>query len=382
MNRLNKSYYCIKPFIPRRIQIIIRRKMVLRKALLCKDVWPIDEKASNRRDMFSGWPEQRRFALVLMHDVDTAKGHDKSSELMNLEKGLGFRSSFNFVPERYNVSPELRLHLRGNGFEVGVHGLKHDGKLYQSHKRFQKRAIRINQFIKEWGSVGFSSPATHHKLDWLHELNIQYDASTFDTDPFEPQSDGVGTIFPFWVPRNNASDSIDPTGRESQVASREGLTDFSNIPLFHHSNIPVANDSSNSSNSINSSNPEPSSSKLQSPRSSLLAPGARLLSDGYVELPYTLPQDFTLFVIMQEKNIDIWKRKLDWIVENGGMALLDAHPDYIDFDGNNPGLEEYPVHYYEEFLHYIKNKYEGQYWHALPKDIARFWAMNRSTQDS
>ena len=38
-----------------------------------------------------------------------------------------------------------------------------------------------------------------HNLDWLHELKIEYDASTFDTDPFEPQPDGVGTIFPFWV---------------------------------------------------------------------------------------------------------------------------------------------------------------------------------------
>jgi len=41
-----------------------------------------------------------------------------------------------------------------------------------------------------------------------------------------------------------------------------------------------------------------------------------------VELPYSLPQDFSLFVIMRERNIDIWKIKLDWIVEKGGMALL------------------------------------------------------------
>jgi hypothetical protein len=34
---------------------------------------------------------------------------------------------------------------------------------------------------------------------------------------------------------------------------------------------------------------------------------------------------------MREKNIDIWKRKLDWIVENEGMALLITHPDYMNF---------------------------------------------------
>ena len=37
-------------------------------------------------------------------------------------------------------------------------------------------------------------------------LNIAYDASTFDTDPFEPQPDGVNTIFPFWVPRRSESE--------------------------------------------------------------------------------------------------------------------------------------------------------------------------------
>ena len=36
-------------------------------------------------------------------------------------------------------------------------------------------------------------------LDWLHDLTIAWDSSTFDTDPFEPQADGAGTIFPFWV---------------------------------------------------------------------------------------------------------------------------------------------------------------------------------------
>ncbi len=40
-------------------------------------------------------------------------------------------------------------------------------------------------------------------LDWLHDLDVQYDASTFDTDPFEPQPDGRHTMFPFRVPRPN-----------------------------------------------------------------------------------------------------------------------------------------------------------------------------------
>jgi hypothetical protein len=81
-------------------------------------------------------------------------------------------------------------------------------------------------------------------------------------------------------------------------------------------------------------------------------------------------------VLLKEKNIEIWKKKLDWIVENGGMALLITHPDYMNFDGGKIGTEEYPASNYEEFLKYVKGKYEGQYWHVLPKEIARFWKRN------
>ena len=44
----------------------------------------------------------------------------------------------------------------------------------------------------------FRSPAMQHK-SWLHELEVEYAKSTFDTDPFEPQPDAARTIFPFWV---------------------------------------------------------------------------------------------------------------------------------------------------------------------------------------
>jgi len=139
----------------------------------------------------------------------------------------------------------------------------------------------------------------------LHSLDIEYDASTFDTDPFEPQPDGVGTIFPFWVPGQN--------GRP-----------------------------------------------------------------GYVELPYTLPQDFLLFILLQEKGIGIWKKKLDWIAQHGGMALFITHSDYMDFHNSNH-YEKYPPQYYKDFLNYIKTRYQGQYWHALPREIAKFWANNYKT---
>jgi hypothetical protein len=296
---IHRVYYELKPFIPRTLQIIVRRRMVLQKMKRSTNIWPINEEAKKRPGNWEGWPDGKRFAYVLMHDVDTGKGYDKCYELMDLEESRGFRSSFNLVPERYNISADLRQDLVRRGFEVAVHGLKHDGKLFLSKKGFRRQAIRINEYLKEWQCNGFVSPSMICRLDWIHELAIDYDTSTFDTDPFEPQPHGANTIFPFWV---------------------ENCT-----------------------------------------------------SKGFVELPYTLPQDFTLFVLMKERNIDIWKKKLDWIVEKGGMALLITHPDYMNCKKGSCNIEEYPMDFYEKFLNYVKGKYEDQYWHVLPSEMARFW---------
>jgi hypothetical protein len=91
--------------------------------------------------------------------------------------------------------------------------------------------------------------------------------------------------------------------------------------------------------------------------------------EGYVELPYTLVQDSTLFVMLQKQSNEIWKRKLEWIAKNGGMALLIVHPDYVSFKGKQaPG--EYPLKHYTEFLDWVKQTYDGKYWQKLPREIA------------
>ena len=299
----NHFYYIFKPIIPRYLQILIRRRIISRKRTLFTHIWPIDPGSCTPPEGWVGWPNKKQFALILQHDVDTQRGNDKCRALMDLEDQVGFKSSINFVPERYKVSQSLRNEITRRGFEICVHGLKHDGKLFSSKSLFQKRAIRINRYLEEWNTTGFTSPSMQHNLYWMHELKLKYGTSTFDTDPFEPQPDGVGSIFPFWV--KGGSDEA-----------------------------------------------------------------------GYVELPYTLPQDHGLFIIMKEKTIDIWKQKLDWIAEKGGMALVNTHPDYMIFSGSKLSLEEYPSRYYTEFLDYVKNNYNGQYCFALPSQIAHFWKEN------
>ena len=73
------------------------------------------------------------------------------------------------------MPPQLRDELARGGFEVGVHDLRHDGKLYRSRRMFAQKALRINQHLKDWSATGFRSGFMFHKLDWLHDLNIDYE---------------------------------------------------------------------------------------------------------------------------------------------------------------------------------------------------------------
>jgi glycosyltransferase involved in cell wall biosynthesis len=309
----NRIYYGLKPFVPQSLRAAIRRRLAMRLRGRIGDIWPIMPGSESPPENWPGWPGGRKFAFVLTHDVESRAGLGKCRSLMQLEMELGFRSSFNFVPEgSYRVPAELREELTAGGFEVGIHDLKHDGHLFASHRGFQKRAIKINDYARRWGASGFRSGFMLRNLDWLHDLDLQYDASTFDTDPFEPQPDGGHTIFPFWVPHPNG----------------------------------------NSINGQRTTN--------------------NLSSKGYVELPYTLPQDSTLFLVLRETTPEIWMRKLDWIAKHGGMVLLDAHPDYMSFTESRQTATEYPVELYRQFLNYVKTRYSGQYWHALPKEVASY----------
>jgi peptidoglycan/xylan/chitin deacetylase (PgdA/CDA1 family) len=301
IRRMSQTYYFLKPIIPWAIKVEIRRLIANRLRRLFSGSWPILPSAARPPGDWPGWPNGKRFAFVMTHDVEGTRGLARCRKLAELEKAFGIRSSFNFVPEgEYRVPDTVRALLEHEGFEVGVHDLYHDGSLYRSLRQFEKQAPRVNQYLKVWAASGFRSGYMFHNLEWLQGLDMLYDASTFDTDPFEPQPEGVGTIFPFWVQCNG--------------------------------------------------------------------------SKGYVELPYTLPQDSTLFVLFKETTIDLWTKKLDWVASHGGMALAIVHPDYISFDGK-PNSQEYSVDLYERFLKYVLNRYGDACWYALPREVAAFAAQ-------
>jgi glycosyltransferase involved in cell wall biosynthesis len=295
----NTFYYHVKPIVPNAVRLKLRSWLARHKRPQMGGVWPVLPGSERAPAGWPGWPGGKSFAVVLTHDVEGPDGLERCRRLMEMEMKWGFRSSFNFIPEgSYRVLGELREELAGQGFEVGVHDLYHDGMLYRNREQFAERAARINEHLQAWGAVGFRSGFMFHNLDWIGDLNIEYDTSTFDTDPFEPQPDGVNTIFPFWQPG--------PSGR------------------------------------------------------------------GYVELPYTLPQDSTLFLLLGERTPEIWLQKLEWLARHGGMVLLNTHPDYMSFQG--PGTRgKYPVAHYESFLRHLSERYAGQYWSALPREVAAWY---------
>jgi hypothetical protein len=147
------------------------------------------------------WPGGRRFAFVLTHDIEGADGQRAASEIAEIDERCGFRSSFNFVPEKYRVHLSLVNDLKQRGFEVGVHGLVHDGMTFCSKQIFDARAQRINTYLGQWAAVGFRSPMTHRNPEWMQALEIEYDLSFFDTDPYEPMPGGTMSIWPFFMGR-------------------------------------------------------------------------------------------------------------------------------------------------------------------------------------
>ncbi len=310
MSLARTLYYVVKPHVPWRLRLAFRRWLAARTARDAQAVWPIAPGAGVAPEGWPGWPQGKRFAVALSHDVEGRAGVERVEALARLEMNLGFRSSFNFIPEgEYPPPLELFAWLRANGFEVGVHDLHHDGSLFRSEADFRRQAPTINRYLHEWRALGFRAGFMFHNLAWIGELHLEYDASTFDTDPFEPQPDGVGTIFPFWVPAD-------------------------------------------------------------APR------------QGYVELPYTLPQDSTLFLLFKHRSADLWKSKADWVAAHGGMVLVNVHPDYLAFDGKACSERQFPAAIYSDLLTHLTDAYPGVFWHALPRDLAAWYREARPRQPS
>jgi hypothetical protein len=145
------------------------------------------------------WPESAQSCAVMTHDVETEKGRDFCSELMDLDESFGIKASFQIVPEgRYEVSDTFIRAIRDRGFEVNVQDLNHDGNLFRERSEFRRRAERINQYGASHGISGFRSAVLYRNLEWYDALKFSFDMSVPNVAHLDPQKGGCCTVMPYF----------------------------------------------------------------------------------------------------------------------------------------------------------------------------------------
>ncbi len=279
-SRALNAYYALKPLLPRRLQIAMRRAYARRQQAVEFPRWPQEPLLVERRQtelrqaverrggplpLLADWPAGHGFATVLTHDVEGPAGVARVEQVIELERRHGFVSSWNFVAEWYPIPAGLFDAVRAAGCEVGLHAITHDGRLFESRERFEADLPKIHRYLREWDAVGFRSPATHRNAEWMPELGADYDSSFPDSDPFEPQGGGCCSILPYFLGE-------------------------------------------------------------------------------MVELPITLVQDHTMWEILRRETIDLWAEKSEWVAANGGLVNVIVHPDYLDTPARLRMYEEYLEH--------------------------------------
>ena len=89
-----------------------------------------------------------------------------------------------------------------------------------------------------------------------------------------------------------------------------------------------------------------------------------------VELPVTTTQDYSLFHILKDYSIDLWKQQIGLIRERHGLISSISHPDYL-IDRRARGV-------YEALLDHLRQlSLDGQVWSALPRDVDLWWRARR-----
>ena len=148
------------------------------------------------------WPEGAESCVMITHDVEERAGLDFCGHLMDVDQAFGVPASFQIIPEeRYTLPTGFLRELVRRGFEVNVQDLNHDGRLFQDRAEFERRAVRIEQYRREFGASGFRSAVLYRNQDWYDQLQFRFDMSVPNVAHLEPQRGGCCTVMPYFVGR-------------------------------------------------------------------------------------------------------------------------------------------------------------------------------------
>ena len=85
-----------------------------------------------------------------------------------------------------------------------------------------------------------------------------------------------------------------------------------------------------------------------------------------LEIPTTATQDYSMFHILGEFSIELWKKQCSLIRDKNGVISFITHPDYLQ--------ESKAKQVYCTLLEYLQGLREsGETWVALPHEVAAWW---------
>lgn len=308
---LRKIYYIIRPWLSVAVRKHMQRVHLLGWEKISFPEWPVDctvDRIHRKRLMLAMkaqhvdrvpfiwfWPDEYTSCAIITHDVEDSVGKQFCSQLMDLDESYGFRSSFQIVPEvRYPVSNQFLRTITDRQFEVNVHDLKHDGRLYAEYGEFQRRVKRINEYARQFGALGFRSGILYRNADWYEAFDFLYDMSIPNVGHLDPQRGGCCTVMPFFIGK-------------------------------------------------------------------------------IIELPVTCTQDYTLFHILRDYSINLWKKQIELIRSHHGLVSILVHPDYI--------IQPREQNVYRNLLQHLAEIRDNDHmWTPLPRDVAKWWQQRSQLQ--
>jgi hypothetical protein len=85
-----------------------------------------------------------------------------------------------------------------------------------------------------------------------------------------------------------------------------------------------------------------------------------------LELPVTMTQDYSLFHVLNDYSLALWRQQIDTILKHNGLISFIIHPDYL--------MNQRAQNTYQELLRLLAElRRDKSVWIALPREVSQWW---------